>query len=69
MTARALIVAAYVAIVAGALVLEASARRRGTPATFGATWSSVGRYRPARLLVLAGWLWLGWHLFVRVDWR
>jgi hypothetical protein len=69
MTARALIVAAYVTIVAGALVLEASARRRGTPATFGATWSTVVRYRPARLLVLAGWLWLGWHLFVRVDWR
>ena len=68
MTARALILAGYVAIVAAALVLEASARR-GTPATFGATLSTVLRCRPARLLVLAGWLWLGWHLFVRVDWR
>jgi Family of unknown function (DUF6186) len=69
MTLRALILAGYLAIVAGALVLEASARRRGTPATFRATWTTVLRYRPARLLVLAGWLWLGWHLFVRVDWR
>jgi hypothetical protein len=68
MTARALILVGYVAVVAGALVLEASARRRGTPTTFGATSSTVLRYRPARLVVLAGWLWLGWHLFVRVDW-
>jgi hypothetical protein len=21
------------------------------------------------LVVLAGWLWLGWHVFVRVDWQ
>ncbi|MGH2395065.1 MAG: DUF6186 family protein [Candidatus Limnocylindria bacterium] len=27
------------------------------------------RHRPARILMLAGWLWLGWHIFVRVDWR
>ncbi|MGH2356715.1 MAG: hypothetical protein ACRDGJ_01720 [Candidatus Limnocylindria bacterium] len=24
---------------------------------------------PARWLVLAGWLWVGWHVFVRVHWR
>jgi hypothetical protein len=69
MTARALTLAGYAAVAVGALILETSARRGGTTATFGATLSTVLRHRPARLLVLAGWLWLGWHIFVRVDWR
>jgi hypothetical protein len=69
MTARTFILVGYVAIAAGALILETSARRGGPVATFGATLGTVLRYRPTRLLVLAGWLWLGWHLFVRVDWR
>lgn len=25
------------------------------------------RWRPARWVLLAGWLWLGWHLFVRAS--
>ena len=25
--------------------------------------------RVTRWLVYAGWLWLGWHVFVRVDWQ
>jgi hypothetical protein len=66
---RELILAGYVAVVAAAVALEATARRRGTTATLGATLSAVLRRRPARLLLLAGWLWLGWHVFVRVKWR
>ena len=27
--------------------------------------SVVAGRRPGRFLLLAGWLWLGWHLFVR----
>jgi hypothetical protein len=68
MTARALILAGYVAIATAALILETSARRGGPVATFCAALGTALRHRPARLLVLAGWLWLGWHLFVRVDW-
>ena len=69
MTARALLLAGYVLVAVGALVLETSARRGGSTATFGATLGAVLRHRPVRLVVLTGWLWLGWHLFVRVDWR
>jgi len=69
MTARALILAGYIAVAAGALLLEASARLRGQPASFGAALGALLQHRAARLLILAGWLWLGWHLFVRVSWR
>jgi Family of unknown function (DUF6186) len=66
---RALILACYLAVAAAAVALEATARHRGRAATFGATLSAVLRHRPARILLLAGWLWLGWHVFVRVNWR
>jgi len=66
---RELILAGYVAVVAADVALEAAERHRGTTATLGATLSAVLRRRPARLLLLAGWLWLGWHVFVRVNWR
>ena len=69
MTARTIILAGYVAVAVGALILETSARRGGATATFGAALGTVLRHRPARFLVLAGWLWLGWHIFVRVNWR
>jgi hypothetical protein len=70
MTSRSLILAAYVAVAVAALALETSARRRSEGGgTFGAAVGSGLRHRPVRLLLLAGWLWLGWHLFVRVDWR
>jgi hypothetical protein len=52
-----------------ALGLETVARRSGRLATFGAALSGVMRHWPFRVLVRFGWLWLGWHLFVRVDWR
>jgi len=66
---RELILAGYAAAATAAVALEAAAWRSGPPATLGATLSAVLRRRPARFLLLAGWLWLGWHIFVRVDWR
>ncbi len=52
-----------------ALVLELTARRAGRLATLGdVLGAAVGRW-PVRLLVQAAWLWLGWHLFVRVEWH
>lgn len=41
---------------------------RRTP-TLGDALTLVTRSRVGRWLLLAGWLWLGWHLFVRSDWR
>ncbi len=59
----------YGLIVACALGLELAARRSGRLATFGQALDLILRRWPFRLVLLAGWLWLGWHLFVRVDWR
>ena len=50
------------------LALEVVARRWGRFATFGDALSLALRRWPIRVLVQAGWLWVGWHLFVRVDW-
>jgi hypothetical protein len=65
---RLVTLAGYVAIVAAAVALEVGARRRGR-ATFGDALAVTLRPWPVRLVVVAAWLWLGWHLFVRVDWR
>jgi hypothetical protein len=58
----------YALLVVAAVGVEVTARRRGS-ATFGEALTFAMRYRPARFVLLAAWLWLGWHLFVRVDWR
>jgi hypothetical protein len=64
---RAVTLAGYTLLVAAAVVQEVVARRRGAPTVGDATTSALRR-PPLRLAVLAAWLWLGWHLFVRVDW-
>lgn len=59
----------YVVVAVCALVIELAARAgRGVP-TFGEAVNAALRRRPLRLVLLAGWLWVGWHVFVRVDWR
>lgn len=60
------IVTGFALLAAAGVGLEAAARRSRAGL---ATLSQVGRLalarRGARMAVLAGWLWLGWHLFVR----
>jgi hypothetical protein len=63
-------------ILAAALVLrELSAQRARSqhrvprPLTFGELVVGVARLSHVRWPLLVGWLWLGWHLFARVDWR
>jgi hypothetical protein len=58
----------YAVFLAGAVGLELAARRRSS-GTFADALTFAVRWRPVRLVLLAGWLWLGWHIFVRVDWR
>jgi hypothetical protein len=65
---RTLTLLAYAAVVATGVGLEIAARRGRNYATFGEALSVAMRRRPVRLLVLTASLWLGWHLFVRVDW-
>jgi hypothetical protein len=65
---RLVTLAGYALIAAGALGVEIAARRRGGR-TFGDALAVILRPWPVRVVVVAAWLWLGWHLFVRVDWR
>jgi Family of unknown function (DUF6186) len=63
---RTLTLVGYVAIAVAVVTYELRARRRGT-ATIDDALTVVLRSRIGRALVLFSWLWLGWHLFVRVG--
>lgn len=63
---RTLTLAGYATIVALAAACELLARRTRRVPTLARAVDALARWRPAWILVLAGWLWLGWHLFVRV---
>jgi len=63
---RLVTLAGYAVIAATAIGVEIAARRR-RGATFGDALAVVLRPWPARVVVVAAWLWLGWHLFARVD--
>jgi hypothetical protein len=61
---RELTLAGYAVIAAALVVYAVRGRTRPTQAL---AWLTT---RPAtRWPLLAAWLWLGWHLFARVDWR
>jgi hypothetical protein len=66
---RALTVAGYAVLALSAVGLEIAARRWRRVATLGAAVSAAVRQQAVRVAILSGWLWLGWHLFVRVSWR
>ena len=58
------------AVIAGcAVAVEVAGRRGRRGAPLSRVLSTALARRPVRLAVLAAWLWLGWHVFVRVDWR
>lgn len=46
-----------------------SHQRVPRPLTFGELVVATVARNALRLPLLIGWLWLGWHLFARVDWR
>jgi Family of unknown function (DUF6186) len=62
---RAVTIAVYAALVLAAVVLTALAHRRpGSVDGLGAVLDRALASRPARIVVLLFWLWLGWHFFV-----
>jgi hypothetical protein len=63
---RAATLVGYALILVAAVATEARARRGGPPARLAALLRALGDHGLARFLLLAGWLWLGWHLFARV---
>ena len=66
---RVVTIAGYALVVVIGLGLELFARRTQRLATFAEVLAAALRYWPLRVLLQAGWLWIGWHVFVRVDWR
>jgi len=64
---RIVTLAGYAAVVAVMAVVEVVARRTGRVSTLGQALHAVATQRAARFLLLSGWLWLGWHLFVRAS--
>jgi hypothetical protein len=65
-TPRLGVAAAFVVLVAVALVVEWRSRRPGSAVRpLGVTVAAALRTRTGRLLVFAAWLWLGWHFLAR----
>jgi hypothetical protein len=57
--------AGYAVLAAALLAGQAVALVTGRIPTLGQAASVVARRPVGRWAVLAGWLWIGWHLFVR----
>jgi hypothetical protein len=51
-----------------AVGVEIAARVTGRLPTLGDAVRTLNRFRSGRTLLLAAWLWAGWHLFVRANW-
>jgi hypothetical protein len=66
MITRVITITGFVCVVSALVALEIIARR-GTNRipTVGEWLGYLMRARAGRLLVLLGWLWLGWHYFAR----
>jgi hypothetical protein len=65
-TARALIVAGFAALLVLAVAVDLAARRPGSRIRpLSATLAAALRTRAGRVVVLGAWLWLGWHFLAR----
>jgi hypothetical protein len=66
MVTRVLTILGFAAVIAALAALEWLGRRKGSRIpTLGEWLGYVMRSRAGRLLILLGWLWLGWHYFSR----
>ena len=65
---RTVTLAGYAALAVGMVAVQVAARlgARGL-VTIGVILRLLTSKRPGRWMLVAAWLWLGWHLFVRVD--
>ena len=66
MVTRIITVIGFAAVILALFVLEFLARRKDSRMpTLGEWLGYVMRPKAGRLLILLGWLWLGWHYFSR----
>jgi Family of unknown function (DUF6186) len=62
-------IAGYVVLALTIAAVQLAAWRRGRPASLGRVLATLATWPPTRWPLLAAWLWLGWHLFARANWR
>jgi len=63
---RAVTIIGFVAVIAALVTLEILGRRKIARIPTLSEWlGCVMRPRAGRAIILAGWLWLGWHYFAR----
>jgi Family of unknown function (DUF6186) len=66
MVTRVITIIGFVCVISALFTLEFLARRKGSRIpTMGEWLGYLMRSRAGRVLVLLGWLWLGWHYFAR----
>jgi hypothetical protein len=66
MVTRVITIIGFAALILALFVLEFLARRKGSRIpTLGEWLGYVMRSKAGRVLILLGWLWLGWHYFSR----
>jgi hypothetical protein len=66
MVTRVLTITGFAALILALFVLEFLGRRKDSRIpTLGEWLGYVMRPKVGRLLILLGWLWLGWHYFSR----
>jgi hypothetical protein len=65
---RSVTIAGYALLALAAAGYQVAGVLGRRTATLGQVLSIVKRSRLGRLLLLAAWMWLGWHLFVRGRW-
>jgi hypothetical protein len=66
MTTRVITIIGFSVVIAALVVLEIAARRPGSRVPRLGEWLGyLMRPKTGRFLLLAGWLWLGWHYFSR----
>jgi hypothetical protein len=66
MVTRVITITGFAALILALFALEFLARRKDSRIpTLGEWLGYVMRPKAGRLLILLGWLWLGWHYFSR----
>ena len=65
MTSRVITFVGYGTILALVLVWAAMTAQSPRSLTLSDAITLLTRSRTARILVVIGWIWLGWHLFAR----
>ncbi len=60
-----LLLASYAVLIGGMAAMHAAGRLTGRVPTLGALLRRVAGHPAGRCVLVASWLWLGWHLFVR----